>query len=463
MDSESLYWRLPIWMQHAACGMEGWRIQRRRYGRGFCALLAEVEQRTHWSAEELFGYRDRQIRDYVRYCAAFVPYYRDWFALSRIDPRDVRGLEDLRVLPIIRKGDVQAESHRFVAEGISPRHRVAVRTSGTTGAGLRFFATLDAIKYQWAVWWRYRRWHGIERGTWCGYLGGRVVVPRTQNEPPFWRYNAAGKQLMFSGYHMSPRNLGAYVDELRKRRPPWLHGYPSLLSLLASYIVDKGVDLSYAVRWITIGAECLLPYQSDVMERAFGVRPVQHYGMTESTANISECERGKLHVDEDFAAVEFVRRAGSDTLSVIGSGWTNPATGLLRYDVEDVIALSDERCDCGRAGRIVARVDGRSEDYIVLGDGTRVSCANHIFKWVSNVREAQIYQARAGEVTVRVVRGGGYGTSDEERLVREVRRRTGRGTEISVEYVTAVERSATGKLRLVISEVPEGRSVTEGD
>ena len=90
MDSESLYWRLPIWMQHAACGMEGWRIQRRRYGRGFCALLAEVEQRTHWSAEELFGYRDRQIRDYVRYCAAFVPYYRDWFALSRIDPRDVR-------------------------------------------------------------------------------------------------------------------------------------------------------------------------------------------------------------------------------------------------------------------------------------------------------------------------------------------------------------------------------------
>ena len=280
MDSESLYWRLPIWMQHAACGMEGWRIQRRRYGRGFCALLAEVEQRTHWSAEELFGYRDRQIRDYVRYCAAFVPYYRDWFALSRIDPRDVRGLEDLRVLPIIRKGDVQAEGHRFVAEGISPRHRVAVRTSGTTGAGLRFFATLDAIKYQWAVWWRYRRWHGIERGTWCGYLGGRVVVPRTQNEPPFWRYNAAGKQLMFSGYHMSPRNLGAYVDELRKRRPPWLHGYPSLLSLLASYIVDKGVDLSYAVRWITIGAECLLPYQSDVMERAFGVRPVQHYGMT---------------------------------------------------------------------------------------------------------------------------------------------------------------------------------------
>ena len=64
--------------------------------------------------------------------------------------------------------------------------------------------------------------------------------------------------------------------------------------------------------------------------------------------------------------------------------------------MEDVIALSDERCDCGRAGRIVARVDGRSEDYIVLGDGTRVSCANHIFKWVSNVREAQIYQARAG-------------------------------------------------------------------
>ena len=69
---------------------------------------------------------------------------------------------------------------------------------------------------------------GRGAGTWAG----ASWWPRTQNEPPFWRYNAAGKQLMFSGYHMSPRNLGAYVDELRKRRPPWLHGYPSLLSFV---------------------------------------------------------------------------------------------------------------------------------------------------------------------------------------------------------------------------------------
>src|SRR5690606_40913392 len=69
---------------------------------------------------------------------------------------------------------------------------------------------------QWAIWWRYRRWHGIEPGTWCAYFGGRSLVPFKASKPPFWRYNIPARQVMFSAYHMSPENLRAYVDELRR-------------------------------------------------------------------------------------------------------------------------------------------------------------------------------------------------------------------------------------------------------
>ena len=41
-----------------------------------------------------------------------------------------------------------------------------------------------------------------------------------------------------------------------------------------------------------------------LIERAFGVLPLEHYGMAEAVANVSMCPSRRLHVDEDFAATE---------------------------------------------------------------------------------------------------------------------------------------------------------------
>ena len=439
------------------CAIEGWRIHRNRYPPEFSGLLLDVERRAQWDEEEVRAFRDARLARYVQRCAVHVPYYRKWFREQGVHPQDIRSVGDLRSLPIVTKSEVQRDPDRFASQAVPRRRRVLVHTSGTTGAGLAFFSTPDAIREQFAIWWRYRRWHGIELGTKCGYFGGRTVVPVSQGEPPFWRYNPAGKQVLFSAYHMSDRNLPAYVSVIRKERPPWLHGYPSLLQLLASWIVDRQLDVGYQVRWITIGAESLLPHQSRLIEEAFGVRPIQHYGMAEAAANISECTRGRMHVDEDFAAVEFVEDRGAGGLRVVGTSLSNDATGFLRYDVGDLVGrAAGNSCSCGYPGRTVEAIDGRKEDYVLLSNGVRVSCGNQMFKMLSDIREAQIVQRRAGEVTVRVVRGRNYDAGSEGRLVREMRKRLGDDTSIRVEYVQTLQRSPTGKLRLVVSEV--GRS-----
>jgi phenylacetate-CoA ligase len=283
-------------------------------------------------------------------------------------------------------------------------------------------------------------------------------VPASQRDPPFWRYNYAGRQILFSGYHMSPANLPSYVEEMRRHRPPWLFGYPSLLALLASYVLEAGVDLDYPIRWITIGAETLLPHQAEVMARAFGVRPLQHYGLTEAVANISECERGVLHVDEDFAPVEFVPLSGN-TYNLVGTNYSNPATPLLRYETQDLVTVKpDAVCACGRAGRVVESLDGRIEDYVVLADGARIGRMDHVFKDMVNIKEAQIYQRSRGQMMIRVVRGRGYSIRDEEDLLREARRRVGDEMKIEVAYVDGLPRTSTGKLRLVVSDA-EGASI----
>jgi len=454
---ENVYQRLPVVLQNIGCSLVGWQIQRTRFGAAFRRHLQEAEERTKWSEDRLLAYRDQRIREFVAHAAATVPYYRRLFAKEGVDPARIRTLEDLKQLPILTKEEVQRHCTELVSEAVEPRRRIIAHTSGTTGAGLRFAITLEALQLQWAVWWRYRRWHGIQPGTWCGYFSGRSVVPLTQGRPPFWRYNRPGRQILFSGYHFCPANLPCYVDELRRRQPPWLHGYPSLLSLLAAHIIDTKSDLGYQLGHVTVGAESLLPHQAKLMQRAFGVPPRQNYGMAEAVANMSECRYGKLHVDEDFSAVEFVPVADGDGYRIVGTNFSNPATPLLRYDSQDFTTFSEEACPCGRHGRVVQDIDGRREDYVVLKSGARVGRMDHIFKDLVHIREAQIYQSRAGAITIRIVPGDDYAPADETRLLDQTRQRTGRDMDIDVQYVDALQRSPRGKLRFVVSELENGK------
>ncbi|MDQ3875298.1 MAG: hypothetical protein M3322_07110 [Actinomycetota bacterium] len=455
VDPEAVYLRLPVVLQQAACSFVGWRTERTRYGGAFPRLLSEAEARTYWSREQIRSYRNARLADFVEHAATTVPFYRERFREAGVDPREVRSLDDMSAIPVLAKGEIQERSADLVSpEGMTGDSRWA-HTSGTTGGGLRFPVTLAAAQEQWATWWRYRGWHGIAKGTWAGLFAGRSIVPSSQRQPPFWRLNAPGRQLLFSGYHMSPANLPAYVEELRRRKLPWLHGYPSLLALLAAHLIEARTDLGYEVQWVTIGAENLLPHQVSLMERAFGVRPRQHYGLAEGVANISECEVGSLHVDEDYAAVEFVPTETEGACRIVGTNFTNRAAPLLRYDTQDVASVSvGASCSCGRPGRVVQQVDGRLEDYVVLGDGTRIGRMDHIFKDMVNIQEAQIHQSRPGALTIRVVRGAGYTDADEQALLAETVRRVGSETDVAFEYVTSLARSRTGKLRFVVSEIP---------
>ena len=452
MNRLAAYHALPCWAQTLVCSLEGARLARDRYSHDFMELLAACEARTYAGQEEIGAERDRRLREFLHQAVRSTPYYREYGSALE----GVQTLPDLARLPLLNKAQVQ--SGDFTSRDVARRQRRRAHTSGTTGGGLQFAVTREAQREQWAVWWRYRRWHGIDLDTWCGYFGGRSVAATEQRQPPFWRINFPGHQILFSAYHLSPANLGFYVDALRRYRPRWLHGYPSLLALLAAYICDANLDLGYQVRWITTGAENLLPGQRRLLEKAFHVAPRQHYGMAEGVANFSECELGRLHVDEDFAAVEFLPTGHGNLCRVVGTNFSNPAFPLLRYDTGDLARIHPhEACACGRPGRLVAQVDGREEDYVVLRNGARLGRMDHVFKDLFNIREAQIYQRQAGEITVRVVRGRNYEEADEKKLRHELGMRVGGQAEVGIEYWESLPRTAAGKLRLVISEVPGGK------
>lgn len=455
MSLENLYQKLPIALQNAACSYQGRRIRRRRYNDAFHSILNEYISRRSLSPQSLLKFRNERLRRFITHAALSVPFYLDAFASRRIDPEEIQSLADLTRLPILTKSEAQANLLALRSTVVSERDTIMAHTSGTTGRGLAFPKTHSAEHEQWAVWWRYRIELGIEFDTPCGVFGARAIVPTKQNKPPFWRYDKPSRQVHLSGYHLKEENLSHYVSEIKRSGVAWLHGFPSYLTLLASHLVNSKDDLRGQIAHVTTAAESLLTHQRELIEKAFDCRIYQHYGLAEGVANISECPHGKLHVDEDFSAVEFIRCDNTDCYRIVGTNFTNDAFPLLRYDTGDVAyGLNEESdCPCGVRSRTVTSIDGRVEDYVVLTDGTKIGRMDYIFRDMTTIREAQIMQRAPGRIQIRIVRAREYAERDEKKLLDEIEKFLGEEMQSDIEYVDSLQRGKTGKLRFVVSEI----------
>ena len=362
----------------------------------------------------------------------------------------------MRKLPVLTKDEVKAQVPSLRNPTIPQTDLHTCHTSGTTGGGLIFWETLTAERERWANWWRYRDWHGISLKTWCGYFGGRSLVPLDQATPSVLARKSARPASAVQCVSPEPRNcegLPQGMFGLCRPVAPWVSLLRSRFWRVSCWTKDW--LRPRLLRIISTGAESLLPHQRELVRAAFGVPVVEHYGQSEAVANFSGCEYGRLHVDEAYSLVEFVPLGpNAEQYRIIGTNWTNPAFPLLRYDVGDLATLSSEPCVCGRPGRVVHDVDGRREDYVTLPSGARVGRLDHIFKDLIHIREAQVFQAKSGKVILRVVKGDRYDAEGEEqRLLSEVRQRLGRELELEIEYHNQLARTSSGKLRFVVSEM----------
>ncbi len=448
MDKMSIYNRLPIFAQNFACFIEGSKIKKNRYGQLFWKKLEEYEERDVWSYERKCEYRDAQIRKMVRHCYDTVPYYHGLFDEGGINPDCIRCLDDLKVIPILSKDIVNKNPELFLSTEISRDKMLTAHTSGTTGAGFIFRTTEETICEQWAVWWRYRRKLGIQFGTLSANFGTRFVVPTSQKRPPFWRYNTPCSQVYFSAFHEKPEYLRYYLEEIRRKKITWIHGYPSLISELANVVLlEKDDEIKNQIQYVTIGAENLLDYQKTAIEKAFDVHVYQHYGLSEGVSNFSENPEKDIIVDEDFAATEFVDSNGYKR--IVGTTLTNFAMPLLRWDTKDTAGVREIR----GIGRIVDSLDGRIEDYITLPSGKVIGKLDHVFKDAIHLKEVQIVQDKNYKIQVLFVPRDDNYESDIKMAYHLFLQTFGEKVDIEFARKESIEKSKSGKLRFIVSDV----------
>lgn len=447
----------PVWVQQVLVAVYGVWWYRRRFGPRFHRLVAELESRDRWTREQFHDYQTHRLEALFA-AARRSLHYGPLLAHASRDPH-----ETLARLPFLTKETLRSSATRLLTEKPPPGTMVQ-RSSGTTGTPSEIYYTREFSAFELAVpEARNLRWAGVHYRDRRVMFGARKICRWDQPNPPFWRTSPIEDMSYCSIYHLSPRNMSAYIAFLQRYRPAVIMGYPSALETLAAFAIETGQSLPGA-RVIITTSETVTTEGRRSMERAWQCRLWDRYGAVEGCLFASQCEHGRYHVSPDVGVVEIV---GPDDQpcppgvvgEVVATGLHNTLQPLIRYRLGDAARWAiDQTCPCGRGMPILEAIEGRFEDMCITPDGRAVLRFDTVFKGVETIKQAQVIQRSLDEFHILVIPAPGFGPSDIATLQANMRLHVG-PVKTEIKSVTEIPRGTSGKFRAVLCELtPEQKA-----
>lgn len=447
MNEMDFYNRLPVPLQNVAITIKGFQIQKRRYNKLFEKQYNRFQKRSGWSYERKCEFRDKRLAEIVEYCYKYIPFYKKLFDENGIDSHTIKTLDDLKKIPIINKQIVKSNFNDFISTNYNKNKMILTHTSGSTGAGFQFYITPESEAAHWASVWSWYNSIGINRSDWNGIFTGQMIVPIKRDKKPYYRIDYARRQIRFDGYHMRGDVFENFIEELNKKRPAWLHGYPSSMLMIAQYMLSKDIQIAYKPAAITVSSENMPSNKAKLVEKAFGVYPLQTYGQGEMVACFYQKPDRQMYVSEDYSAVELIPN-GIGQYKVIGTSLYNFGMPFLRYETGDLVTFEENK-----NGRLILTVDGRQEDVVKLKDGSQIGRLDFIFKDMVNVAAAQIVQKSYELLEIHIIRGIRFADDDEKKLTQMLDKYFAGRIKWRIVYCSEIQRTSGGKLRMVKSEI----------
>jgi phenylacetate-CoA ligase len=444
------YDRMPYSVQNLLTSARGWFLTRNRYAPRMFSLLRELRGHEHWTGEQIEAFQLQAIRKVVKHARATSPFYADYPEI------EFRTASDLSCFPVLTRELVRENGHRLASTAVQPAERIEVGTTGTTGASLQVTYSEPVARRHWAFRMRQWAWAGVKTRTPRVTFFGSRVVPPERTEPPFWTHNFLERQTLASIFHLSESNASHYLEFLRQNTGKVLEGFPSVLAILADFVLKTGEPIP--MRAVFTDGEPLYSFLRENIEKAFATRAYDLYGNTEYAGLIHECERGQMHAIPEYAFLEILD--GEDR--PVGPGeegyfvWTsfvNDAMPLIRYRIGDRGCWqATGPCSCGRNFPLVVPTITRDSDTLRCPDGRLFSprALNQCLKGATSLRFCQLLHERPGHVLIRGVASSPDSYPDLMEIQKRLQKVLGRQFFVTATLADAPIVRAGGKIPLII-------------
>ena len=331
--------------------------------------MPEIEKK---SAVEIRAFQEKALLNQLQYLRNKSRFYRELFKTHSINIDKVKTLDDLRLIPVTQKEDLQNNTSDFICV---EQNKIIdyLTTSGTSGDPVTYVMTENDLR----------------RLAYNEYLGFRCA-DCTKNEV-FQLMTTIDRRFMAGmAYFLGSRRLRSGMirvgngipemqwDTINRFSPTALIAVPSFLVNIIDYAVKNGIDhhASSITKAVCIGDALRNTDFSfntlgrKINERWPEIKLYSTYASTEMAASFTECRYGVGgHHHPELLIVELLDDndepvsegdPGELTITTLGV----EGMPLLRFKTGDICSGHYEPCKCGRNTMRVGPVIGRKNQMI---------------------------------------------------------------------------------------------------
>jgi len=320
--------------------------------------------------EALADLQLRRLQSTVAWVYERVPHYREALDARGVKPRDVRTLDDVRLLPMTDKVALR-DTYPYGMFAVPLEHVVRVHSSsGTTGKPIVVGYTKGDLN----------TWSELTAR--IASAAGVTAADRVQMAFLYGMFTGGW------GMHYGIERVGATVFPAgsgnTERQLMMMQDFgttalvctPSYALYIAEVAEKAGIDIrSLPLRVGLFGGEPSGEGMRDEIQKRLGILATDNYGLSEvmGPGVSGECEQQcGLHMAEDHFLFEVVH---PETGEAVGEGeegeliittLTKEAFPVLRYRTHDLTVIDPMPCACGRTSARMRKVRARTDDMLII-------------------------------------------------------------------------------------------------
>lgn len=415
------------------------------------------------SHDEIRAFAWERQKRIVSYAYESCAFYRKKYDDAGFYPGDMKHPDDFGNIPIIRKADVRENIRDMVAAVIGENRLTKKFTGGSTGVPLMVFHDKENGLKMAALHFRTIGSWGLKRGLKTAHIWGLNPL----NEGMVYTKQSAWKRfisnyVLLDAFTMTKEKMAGFHQLMRRFKPDLIISYTSAMTAFARHVEENG-GAGFCPKAIWLTSEPIHDFQKEVIERIFNSKVYNQYGSVEIFFYAAECgERNGLHINADMRTIEVVdeqdRPAPPGSVGrVVVTDLENYAAPLIRYQNEDMAALLNTKCPCGRGLPLMSEVTGRIYDMFVLPDGSQIyghRFTTFFYEHVDAVSNFQVHQTHKDRAVVRIVPTERCEKGELAALVdKRFKEYTGGQMQFEILFLYEIAKEASGKYRFAKSDV----------
>lgn len=308
---------------------------------------------------------------------------------------------------------------------------------------------------------------GFPFGTPYSKLWGSMAdINQSRQSIPHKLMSCLGQETMLNAFRMENQNKERFIDVLNSSGSDYLMAYVDAADHLATYVREKGKSVRRLQAIMSCAGTVTKEIRSN-LHNVFHARIHNKYGSRDCGDIACECEAGGMHVYINNVYLEVVDsannpmpvgNAGRILMTLLG----NYSFPLIRYEIGDVGALTNERCQCGRSFPLLKELEGRTVEFLLTPDGGYVSPVyiRHLIGVVHNpgfIKRFQLVQETLTSCELRLELEPNV-SEDElktcfSKILHDLQTVFGEKCNISLKRMTLIPETESGKFLYTINKV----------